>query len=381
MKFQVERSALADAVAWVARSLPPRPPMPVLAGIMLSVDADALTVSSFDYEVSTQMRIDTNTDTAGKSLVSGRLLADITKALPNRPVELAVEGSRLSIRCGSSHFTLPTMPVEDYPALPELPPAAGTVNSDEFARVVSQIAIAAGRDETLPMLTGVRVEFEGDKLTLAATDRYRLAVREMSWKPVKPGISTAVLIPARMLSDTAKTLVGTGEITIGLGEGSEGLIGFSGGERHSTTRLLDPDFPPFRKLLPSESFATAQIPVPALIEAVKRVSLVADRGTPVAMGFDEGNVTLTVAGEDEGHAEESLEVEFTGDPITIGFNPGFLLDGLSSVQAPTVTLSFTTATKPAVLSPAVDKAAAATDVPPTDGDSHRYLIMPMRLPG
>lgn len=378
MKFQVERASLADAVAWVARSLPQRPPMPVLSGILLEVDADHLTVSSYDYEVSTQMRIDAATETSGKSLVSGRLLADITKALPNKPVEFAVDGARLTIKCGSSKFTLPTMPVEDYPALPSMPAVSGTVDADEFAQVVATVAVAAGRDETLPMLTGVRIEIEGDTLTFAATDRYRLAVREMTWKPEEPG-SIAVLVPAKMLSDTAKTLAGAGQISIGLGSAADGIIGFSGGDRHTTTRLLDPDFPPFRKLLPSETLAQADVEVAPLVEAVRRVALVADRGTPVQLGFENGTVTLTVAGEDEGSAEESLGSEFDGDPIRIGFNPTFLLDGLGAIHVPSVRLKFVTSTKPAVLSPTPAESEGASE--DSDLDSYRYLIMPMRLPG
>ncbi len=375
MKFQVERQALADAVAWVARSLPQRPPMPVLSGILLSVDADELTVSSFDYEVSTQMRIEASTDTAGKALVSGRLLADITKALPNRPVQFSVDGSRLMLTCGSSKFTLPTMPVEDYPALPKLPELSGTVDSDEFARVVSTVAVAAGRDETLPMLTGLRIETDGETMTLAATDRYRLAVREMTWKPASPGQKIEVLVPAKMLSDTAKALAGSGEIQISLSAGADGLIGFSGGDRHTTTRLLDPEFPPFRKLIPSDQLATADLQTQDLIEAVRRVALVADRGTPVQLSFDDGSVVLSVAGEDEGSAEESLPAELSGDQIRIGFNPQYFLDGLNAVGADSVRMSFVTSTKPAVLSP------TSRDSEGEAVDSYRYLIMPMRLPG
>ncbi|WP_134324120.1 DNA polymerase III subunit beta [Cumulibacter soli] len=373
MKFQVERHALADAVAWVARGLPQRPPMPVLAGILLSVDADALTVSSFDYEVSTQMRIEAAVDTAGKTLVSGRLLADITKALPNKPVELTVDGSRVLLKCGTSKFSLPSLPVDDYPSLPALPGLAGSVDADEFARVVGTVAIAAGRDETLPMLTGVRIEIEGNTLTFAATDRYRLAVREMTWEPADPQVSTAVLVPAKMLSDTAKTLAGVGRVDISLSDGADGLIGFSGGDRHTTTRLLDPDFPPFRKLLPDDSSSTADVATASLVEGVRRVALVAERGTPVQLAFDDAEVTLTVAGDDDGSAEESLPTDLNGDPIRIGFNPAYLLDGLGAVGADAVRMSFLTSTKPAVLSP----------VPTEDGqqDSYRYLIMPMRLPG
>ena len=196
MKFRVERDALADAVAWTARSLPARPAVPVLAGVHLSATDDSLSVSGFDYEVSTQVDVDVNVITTGQALVSGRLLADITRSLPPHPVDVSVDGSRVIISCGSSRFTLPTMPIEDYPRLPAMPGTAGTVSGSVFAQAVAQVAIAAGKDDTLPMLTGVRMEIDGERLTLAATDRYRLAVRELDWKPNNPSAEAAqVLVP------------------------------------------------------------------------------------------------------------------------------------------------------------------------------------------
>ena len=183
MKFRVERDALADAVTWAARSLATRPTVPVLAGLLLSVDDTSLTISGFDLEASTRIALDVNVGTSGQALVSGRLLAEITRSLPPHPVDIALDGARLTISCASARFTLPTMPVEDYPRLPDMPAVAGTVDGATFANAVAQAAVAAGRDDTLPMLTGVRLEIVGAKLTLAATDRYRLAVRELDWKP------------------------------------------------------------------------------------------------------------------------------------------------------------------------------------------------------
>jgi DNA polymerase-3 subunit beta len=375
MKFRIERDALADAVAWSARSLPARPAAPVLAGLLLDVNDDSLTVSGFDYEVSTQAALEVTAGVTGRALVSGRLLAEITKALPAHPIEFAADGTRVTISCGSSRFTLPTMPDEDYPRLPDMPTTAGTVSSAVFARAVSQVAVAAGKDDTLPMLTGVRLEIDGDRVTLAATDRYRLAVRELTWNPANTASADAqVLVPARTLSDAARSLTGDSELTISLstaGNG-EGIIGFSGTGRRTTTRLLDAQFPPYRTLLPTEFTVTAEVNVATLSEAVKRVALVADRGNPVRLDFADGTLTLTAGGDDEGRAEESLEVQFEGDDITTAFNPAFLLEGLNAIEDPTARLMFTTPTKPAVIRPAV-----ASDKE-TD---YTYLIMPVRLPG
>src|SRR5256884_3058398 len=288
MKFRVERDALADAVAWTTKSLPSRPSVPVLAGVMLRVADNRLQVSGFDYDVSSQVTVDVHADADGAALVSGRLLAEITKALPGKPVDVAAVGSHVEITCGSARFTLPTMPVEDYPTLPAMPESAGTVDAAAFAAAVSQVAIAAGRDDTLPVLTGVRVELEGNTLALLATDRYRLAVRELEWRPDAPDISAAALVPARTIADTAKALgpVG-GEVTIALARGGTGqrMIGFAGGTRRTTSRLLDGDFPKVRSLRPDTHSAQARGPRSAPQEGVRRGSLLAERATPGRLPF------------------------------------------------------------------------------------------------
>jgi DNA polymerase-3 subunit beta len=377
MKFRVERDVLADAVAWAARSLSTRPTMPVLAGLMLAVTGDTLSISGFDLEASTEVDLEVAAAVQGQSLVSGRLLTEIAKALPPHPVDVSVDGSRLAIACGSSRFSLPTMPVEDYPKLPSMPTTAGTVDAGEFAAAVSQVAVAAGRDDTLPMLTGVRLEIEGERLTLAATDRYRLAVRELVWSPDDPSAAAAqVLVPARTLADAAKSLGHSTTLTIALSSGGmgEGIIGFAGQNAgrssRATTRLLDAAFPAYRSLLPTEWASSAEVIVAPLMEAVKRVALVAERNAPVRLEFTEGSVALTAGGEDEGRAEEHLEISYDGEPITTAFNPQFLLDGLGAMPTGTARLLFTSANKPVVLRPEA-----------SDATGYTYLIMPVRLPG
>ncbi|MFJ8960176.1 DNA polymerase III subunit beta [Lentzea sp. NPDC102401] len=374
MKIRVERDGLADAVAWVARSLPSRPPVPVLGGVLLDAESDdSLTVSGFDYEVSAQVGVPATIADGGRALVSGRLLADITKALPNHPVEIAVDGSRMMISCGSARFSLPTMPVEDYPALPSMPQLIGELPGEIFGEAVSQVAVAAGKDDTLPMLTGVRVEIGEGKLTLVATDRFRLAMREFPWEPDEALGEVAVLVPARTLGDAAKTLGSNGgKVEMSLAA-NDGLLGLSGSGKRTTTRLLDADFPKYRQLLPSEHSAAAIIDIDALQQAIKRVSLVAERGTQVRLEFVDGGLRLSAGGDDEGSAEEELPVEYTGDAVTIAFNPGYLLDGLGAVRTQKVHLSFTTPSRPALLKPVDEDGNVAP--------GYLYLLMPVRLPG
>ena len=385
MELRVERDALADAVVWTARSLPARPPMQVLLGLLLEVGEDGLEVSGFDYEVSSRVRLDAVADEAGKVLVPGRLLSDIVRSLPAQPVDLRVEGTRVVLTCGPARFTLPTLPVEDYPALPSMPETAGTLGSDVFAGAVAQVALAAGRDDTLPVLTGVRFEIEGDTLTLAATDRYRLAVRTLPWRPASADISTTALVPARTLAETARALTSGPEVTLALSDtrgagSSEGMIGFEGAGRRTTSRLLEGEFPKYRSLLPSDSTARAEVATGPFVDAVKRVALVAARNAPVRLGFSADGVVLEAGGADDAQASEQLECGWEGsassEPFSIAFNPQYLLDGLGAVDSDTTTLSFTGPTRPAVLTGKRD--AEAAEGAPAD---YRYLLMPVRLSG
>jgi DNA polymerase III subunit beta len=380
VKIQVERDVLADAVAWTARALPARPTVPVLAGIRLHAGTD-LTLSSFDYDVSAQATIPVTTEEEGSALVSGRLLAEISRSLPAKPVQIVSEGGKAILTCGSATFTLLTMPEEEYPALPGMPPAAGTVGSDAFASAVSQSATAAGRDDTLPALTGVRIEIEGDTLTLISTDRYRLAVRELRWTPAQPDLSAAVLVPARALAETARALTSGAEVAIALalpgegdsaGTGGDGMIGFEGGGRQATTRLLGGEFPRHQALLPSHVSSTAEMSTSLLAEAVKRVALVAERNTAVRLAFSPGQLVLEAGTGEEAQAVEVLEAAYDSDELSIAFNPQYLLDGLTAIDSDTVRMSFTEPGKPALI----------TGKPTQDGQpDYRYLLMPIRLAG
>jgi DNA polymerase-3 subunit beta len=375
VKIQVERDVLAEAVAWTARALPARPAVPVLAGIRLQAAGD-LTLSSFDYDVSAQATVPVAVEEDGDLLVSGRLLAEITRSLPARPVEISSDGARATLTCGSATFTLLTMPSEDYPSLPAMPPAAGSIGSDAFASAVSQSATAAGRDDTLPALTGVRIEIDGETLTLVSTDRYRLAVRELRWTPARPDMAAAVLVPARALAETARALTAGAEVSIALalpgeeGSGGEGMIGFEGAGRRTTTRLLGGDFPRYQSLLPNQVNSVAELATGPLAEAVKRVALVAERNTAVRLSFSPGQLVLEAGTGDEAQAVEVIEASFEGDDIQIAFNPQYLLDGLTALDSDVARIAFTESGKPALIT---GKPA------PDEQPDYRYLLMPIRL--
>lgn len=378
MKFRIERDTFADAVAWTARSLPNRPSVPVLAGLLIETSGEGLTLSGFDYETSTRATLPAEVSHDGRVLVSGRLLAEIVKSLPAKPVDVSLDGTKVSVVCGSARFSLQTLPVEEYPTLPEMPTASGTVKAEEFATAVQQAGAAAGRDEMLPLLTGVRLELEGSTISLMATDRFRASLRELSWYPEQSDASAQALVPARVLHETARALTSGGDVTIAVssGEAGDGLIGFEGvvgnGSRRTTTRLLEGDFPRVRQLFQAQAETVAYVQTQAFVDSVKRVALVAERNTPVRLTFADGSLLLEAGSGDEAQASESVEATIDGADISIGFNPSYLLEGLSVMSEPVVHLSFTQHTKPAAIS-GVSEIGADPD------GAFRYLIMPVRL--
>jgi len=374
MRFRVDRDVLADAVTWTARSLPTRPPVPVLAGVRIEADTTGtVQLSSFDYEVSARAQLPADVSEPGTVLVSGRLLAEICRALPAKPVDVVLDGTKVQVTCGASRFTLLTMPVEDYPNLPTMPELTGTVDGDELTHAVAQVSVAASRDDTLPLLTGVRVEIEGEKVTLLATDRYRLALREMTWKPANPGIEAVALVRARTLSDAAKSLGGAGSVSVALSTGGGvDLIGFEAAGRQTTSLLVDGDYPPVRRLFPDETPIHAIVNTQSLTDAAKRVALVAERNTPIRLTFSEGQVVLDAGQGDDAQASEALEAVLVGDDISVAFNPHFLADGLGALDTTFVRLSFTHPNKPVEF----------TGQESLEGDDlkdYRYLLVPIRF--
>lgn len=376
MKFRVDRDVLAEAVTWTARTLPSRPPVPVLAGVLIDADAQgALRLSSFDYEVSARVEVTAEVETAGTVLVSGKLLAEISRALPHKPVDFVLDGTKVTVSCGSSRFVLRTMPVDEYPSLPVMPEPTGTIGGDALTEAVAQVTVAASKDETLPLLTGVRIEIDGEKMTLMATDRYRLALRELNWHPAKPDVEAVALVRARTLSDVAKSLGATADVSVALSAtGGSELVGFEAGGRHTTSLLVDGDYPPVRRLFPDETPIYAVVRTDELTEATKRVALVAERNTPIRLSFATGQVVLEAGQGEDAQAQEVLETTLVGEDISTAFNPQFLLDGLAALKTEFVRLSFTGPNKPAVLT-------GQTEGDGGDDTSYRYLLMPIRFPG
>lgn len=389
VSFRVAREDLVTAVAWVARNLPTKPTQPVLRAMLITADDEGLELAGYDYEVSTRVRLSAEVSQPGRIAVAGKLLSEITGTLPNKPVDFRIDGSKVLVTCGSSRFELPSIPLDDYPSLPKLPESTGSINAKLFTEAVSQVAAAAGKDDSLPMLTGVNMEITGNSINLAATDRFRLALRTFEWDSKDPELNAKLLIPAKTLLENARSL-DTGindpiDIAVGTGEqvGREGLFGIHTDNRETTTRLLDADFPNIAPLLPKEHTAMASVEISPLVDAIRRVSLVADRNAQVILQFSEGQVILSAGGSDAGHAEETLPCAFVGKDLTIAFNPGYLKDGLSVVPTSRAVFGFTEPSRPAIMIPEPEEFPEADErgVFQTPETYFTYLLMPVRLPG
>jgi DNA polymerase-3 subunit beta len=376
MKFRLDRDTLADAVTWVARGLPTRPPAPVLAGLHLTaspVDGGSLAMAAFDYEVSARAELGAEVAEGGDILVSGKLLTEISRLLPDQPVVVEIDGPRAVLTCGTSTFTLPCMPLEDYPTLPAMPQRIGAIGSGAFMEAVGQTAIAATKDETLPLLTGVMIEFQADKLTFLATDRYRLAIREIPWSSTDPDVSAMALVKAKTLQDLAKAFPHTEEISVALSPGGVSeVIGFEAAGRHSTSLLIQGDYPAVRRLLPAGATSGAVVSVPALVEAVRRVSLVADRNTPLQIAFSAGEAVLNAGSGDDAKASEVIEATLTGEDIAVAFNPTYLIDGLSVMSSPYVHVAMSGVTRPVLFQ---GKDSLDGELAP----DFQYLLVPIRF--
>lgn len=384
MKFRVERDVFGEAISWIARALPTRPVVPVLSGLLLHADGDELRLSCFDYEVSASASVPADIGEPGSVLVPGRLLAEIARSLPPADVDVSTAADMMMVICGSAEFALVSLPLEDYPRLPELPEVAGIVDGGLLAAAAAQVVPSASRDDTLPMLTGVCLDVDGALLTLAATDRYRMAVRRIGWDPADPAARFSALVPARTLADVART-VGPGQpVTIATGapghdgqRPADGMISFAGAGRRLTARLIGAEFIKYESRFPASYEASAEFPAAAFTEAVRRVSLVADRGTPVQLAFRSDVVVIEAQSDGRARGVESVPVTLAGADQVISFNPHYLLDGLAAAALTAadddgrIRLEFTSPARPALI----------TWVPAAGSQPEfRYLVVPLRVP-
>ena len=371
MKFSVARDSFAQTVTWVARTLPSRPALPVLAGIKIDATDGTLVLSAFDNATSARATIDAEVEEHGTVIVSGKLLADIVNSLPAATVDVFIDGPRVIVKSGAAKFQLNSMPVKDYPTLPAVPQRGGQIDATVFAKAIGQVAVAASKDSTLPMLTSVRILIEGSNVKVLSTDRYRLAKGQTTWTPDDADATFDVLIASKVLHDAAKSVQGSGVVSLTISDDG-GTVGFSAGGRVVTTLVTAGDYPDVERLFPTDTPITAVVNRAALLDAVKRVSLVAEKNTPVRLAFTASNGLALTAGDGNTSAQgsESVDASVTGEDITVAFNPAFLTDGLAAIDSTFVRFAFTTPMKP-VLFTGVDEENQSID-------TYQYLLVPIR---
>ncbi|OFW71140.1 MAG: DNA polymerase III subunit beta [Actinobacteria bacterium RBG_16_68_12] len=358
------RDDLANALGIVARGLSSRSAVQVLTGILVQVEEKKLTLAATDMEVSLRVSVSGEVSGGGAIVVPGRLLTDLVRLLPDEVVSLSYEigDGVLTIASGSYSSRVNVFSAEDFPRLPTLDVSLHTIAAPALLGTIEKVARAASRDESRPVLTGILVRFEGDTLIMAATDSYRLAVKETSLGESGPELDA--IIPARALQELARLAAGTEEVSLGV---HENHVIFGAGDVWLTSRRIDGQFPNYKQLLPEAFELEVTTLREPLLNVVRRAAVMAQRNAPLRLRFDEGELTVSAQSQDVGEARESLQLDYAGEPLEIGFNPDFLRDGLEAVGGETVQLKLINPLRPGLI--------VAPD------ESFWYLIMPIRLAG
>jgi DNA polymerase III subunit beta len=367
MKLTCAKDELADKLQVAGRGVSTRTTVQILAGILLNAADGRLSLSATDMEISLRVSLEAQVEDEGSVVVPGRLLVDIVRLLPAGEVTIShrAEEGVVELVCGSASYRLNTYAAEDFPRLPEIDDASAfTVEKEAFVETIARVSRSASRDESRPVLTGVLVRFEGDKLVMAATDSYRLSVKETSLSD-SPGREIEAIVPARALGELARVAQGEGE-TIQVGV-QENQVVFGVDDVWLTARRIDGQFPNYKQLLPESFEAEVTMPREEFLDVVRRTSVLAQRKSPLRLRFEDGELTVSAQTQDVGEAHESLPVSYSGEPLEIGFNAEFLRDGLESVNDESVRLKLISPLRPGLIH--------------GESDDFLYLIMPIRLAG
>ncbi|HEX9415866.1 MAG TPA: DNA polymerase III subunit beta [Gaiellaceae bacterium] len=365
LKLTCAREALVEKLGIVSRAVSMRPTVQILSGVSLRAKGGRLGLAATDMELSLRSSLEADVGSEGTTVVPGRLLVDIVRLLPEASVEIEhkPEEGRVSITSGSASYSLHTHAAEDFPRLPEVEGAQMFgVSREALLETVARVGRSASRDESRPVLTGILVRFVAGKLVMAATDSYRLAVKETALEGSVPELEA--IVPARALTELGRIAGAAEELQLGV---HENHAVFSAGDVLLTTRRIDGQFPDYRQLIPEEFEHEITLPRTEILDVVRRVSVLAQRNLPLRLRFAEGELTVSVQAQDVGEAQESLPVPFSGEPLEIGFNADFLRDGIESVETDEIQLRLISPLRPGLIR--------------SEADDFQYLIMPIRLAG
>jgi DNA polymerase-3 subunit beta len=380
VKFQVNRDVLAESVSFAARMLQARPTSQILSGMRLVADANSLQISVFDHDVSAQTDIVANVESAGTTLVSGKLLNEIVSRLPNQPVNFSLEGSKVVLYCGQSKFELATLPIEQYPTLPPIPAVTGTIDGDAFITAIRRVAVASAKDSTRPFQKGIQLKASPTAVMFTAADPNRIARCQVAWlgKSVENEVSAVVL--TKTMQDIEKSFANLGEVNISISsEGDRGMVAFQAKNRIVTTVVLNiENYPDIDQYFPTNLEDSAVINKQDLIDATRRVELVVNESEDtIRYAFEPGTVNLESTSS-ENNATESVEATLVGNPTSLRFKPWLFHDGLAQITSDFVKIEFTKNQRdpsrpgPIIMSSQTSKDAASPD-------TYRYLLNPNML--
>lgn len=364
MKASLARAELLTALSIINKGLSSRTTLPILSGVLLRSDGDRLVLNSTDLDVSVQTSVPARIERNGSTVLPGKLFGDIVRSLDEGAVNIDVEGGSASVTCGTSAFTLKTLPAEEFPRFPEMDAENEvTLDSATFSEMVQKVTRAVSRDETRPVLTGALVEMKNGSLTMVATDSYRLCLVE-----TEPGAGQQdfeAVIPGRALDDVSRLVTDEESVVI---SAAQNQISFRFGDSVFVTRRIEGVFPNFRQLLPTEWETQVTVDKDELLAAVKRVSLMAQHSAPlrVAVAPEERTLTLSAQTHDVGEATEVIEADAQGQAVEMAFNHSYLADGIAGAESEKITIDIISPMKPGVIRS-------------TEGMKYTYLLMPVRL--
>ncbi len=362
LRLTCDRDEFVARLGVVSRAVSTRSAVQVLSGVRLSASGGTVELAATDMELSLRATATANVEGEGAVVVPGKLLSDLARLLPPGAVSLSVQDGYLTVSSGSYTSRLHTYAAEDFPRLPATDLALTSLDAPALLQTIDRVSRSASRDESRPVLTGILVRFEGSTLTMAATDSYRLSMKETTLP--QPGPELEAIIPARALAELPR-LAGSSE-TIGVGV-QENHVVFHVGDVWLTTRRIDGQFPNVRQLVPDTFEITLTLPRTELLEVVRRASVLAQRNTPLRLRFAEGELTVSAQSQDVGETRETMPAAYAGEAIEIGFNAEFLREGLESVPADEIELKLINPLRPGLIT--------------AEGDAFWYLIMPIRLAG
>lgn len=381
MKFQSNKDVLSQAVIFVTKLLTAKNTNPTLAGVRIDASTDGITFASFDHDVSTRTTIVGDTTTSGSVLVSGKLLADIVTRLPGDTVTVTLVETKLLVQSGTAKFSLSVMPLNEYPNLPEVPSPIGSFDGEQLAEAISQVGVAALKDDGQPAIMNISVEISPEAISFTATDRYRIASRDIAWKASGATEPVQILVPARVLIEAGKMFQSDDEVTFALlAGGDRELLAISAGTRIVTSSLAKGSFPKVRSLLDEKGGGAAYAIVLAsdLIDATRRVSLVLERDGAIKYTFSSDGVLLETSATETASASESVDAHLVGDDVVVWLKPRLVIDGVAGAHSEFVRLGFTPSSDPVKAGPVLFTAHSSKDSDSIE-QAYRYLMQPNLL--